>query len=127
MSQLTDEQGPARTPTGNPSGARTAGVADIGDVADEVAARVVTVPGVEGLHPGRFGEVATYLPGRRVQGLRLDGQRLEVHVVLRFGVDIATTAQRIRAAVAPVVTAPVDVFVEDLTTPTAQTAPAPPA
>ena len=39
--------------------------------ADVVAAAVRSVPGVAGLHAGMFGEVGTYLPGRRVAGIRI--------------------------------------------------------
>ena len=89
------------------------------ETADEIAALVLSVPGVDALHPGRFGEVATYLPGRRVSGVKLAEDRVEVHVVLRFGVAIRAVAQQIHAAVAAVVAVPVQVFIEDLTAPNA--------
>ena len=44
---------------------------DQGTAADTVAGIARAVPGVTRLHPGRYGEVGTYLPGRRVvAGLR---------------------------------------------------------
>ena len=39
------------------------------DIADRVAAAVIAVPGVAFLHGGVFGEIGTYLPGRRVSGV----------------------------------------------------------
>ena len=41
------------------------------ELADSIAAAVLAVPGVAALHPGMFGEVGTYLPGRRVTGVRI--------------------------------------------------------
>jgi len=82
--------------------------------ADAIASLVLAVPGVARLHPGRFGEVATYLPGRRVTGVKLDEDRVEVHVVVAYDEPIRVLAQQIHAAVAAVVTVPVQVFVEDL-------------
>ena len=82
--------------------------------ADLVAAAVLAVPGVAGLHPGRFGEVATYLPGRRVTGVKLGTDVVEVHVVATSASPLLAVAQQIHAAVSAVVDAPVQVFVEDL-------------
>jgi len=84
------------------------------ETADAVAALVLAVPGVAGLHPGRFGEVATYLPGRRVTGVKLNEDRVEIHVVVEFDAPIRTVAQRIHTMVGAAVPVPVEVFVEDL-------------
>ncbi len=83
-------------------------------VADSVAAAALSVPGVTRLHTGSFGEVATYLPGRRVEGVRLRPGSTEVHLVLRPGVDLLRTAEMVRAVVTAVVGGTVDVYVEDL-------------
>ena len=69
--------------------------------ADVVAAAVLACPGVAGLHSGGLRQVATYLPGRRVEGVRIDPDRLEVGVVAAFGVPVPALAQRIREALAP--------------------------
>lgn len=90
------------------------------DVADLVAAAVRLVPGVSDLHPGRFGEAATYLPGRRVQGIQVRPTSTHVHVVITWGVDIGATADAIRAVVQPIVGTSVDVTVQDLAAPTPQ-------
>ena len=83
-------------------------------IADEISARVLTVPDVVRLHAGRFGEVATYLPGRRVTGVRLADDLIEVHVVVAGQIPVRQTAQSIHEAVATVVTTPVHVFIEDV-------------
>lgn len=83
-------------------------------VADQVVAAVSAVPGVVRMHAGMFGEVATYLPGRRVEGVQLREDVANVHVVLRWGVAIPDTVDAIRASVTLVVDTPVDVTVEDV-------------
>ena len=82
--------------------------------ADVVAAAVKGVPGVAGLHGGMFGEVGTYLPGRRVPGVRIGDGVTEVHVTLFYGSAVRETAGRIRDTVAGLVGGIVDVTVEDV-------------
>jgi uncharacterized alkaline shock family protein YloU len=84
------------------------------EMADVVAAAVRGVPGVSDLHAGMFGEVGTYLPGRRVPGVRLGDDVTEVHVTLVFGAPVRETAARIRDVVATITRGPVDVTVEDV-------------
>lgn len=85
------------------------------ELADLVAAAALSVPGVEGMHAGQFGEVATYLAGRRVTGVRVRPALVEVHVVLTTETPVHSVATLIRARVAPLVGArAVDVTVEDL-------------
>lgn len=81
---------------------------------DAVAAAVRSVDGVADLHGGTFGETATYLPGRRVPGVRMTPDGTEVHVALLLGAPIRETAQAVRRAVAAQVPGPVDVTVEDV-------------
>lgn len=83
--------------------------------ADDIAAAVRAVPGVSGLHAGAHGEVGTYLPGRRVAGVRLGADATEVHIAVVMGSSIADVAQRVVAAVEPLTQAPVQVHVEDVT------------
>lgn len=83
-------------------------------VADRVAAAVLAVPGVHALHAGVSGEVATYLPGRRVDGVRVREDRCAVHVTLTWGSPILESTDRVRAAAAEHVAGPVDVVVEDV-------------
>ncbi|MGI8578681.1 MAG: hypothetical protein ACR2KG_12395 [Nocardioidaceae bacterium] len=93
------------------------------DVADLVADAVRAVPGVARLHGGMFGEVATYLVGRRVAGIRQSADGTEVHVSLLLGVPIGRAADQIRRAVRPLVNGPVHVIVEDVVTPEEQLEP----
>ncbi|MCK0517427.1 Asp23/Gls24 family envelope stress response protein [Williamsia sp. DF01-3] len=82
---------------------------------DQIAAVVTAVPGVAGLHAGMFGEVATYLPGRRVPGVRIaDAGAIDVHVSVRIGAPIRDTAAAIRRAVSAVHDGAVNVTVEDV-------------
>ena len=102
--------------TTNPAGRTSArpGGRPAAELADAVAAAVRAVPGVAGLHTGVFGEVATYLPGRRVEGVRIGPGGCAVHVVLIWGAPVLATADLVRAAVTPLVGARVDVTVEDV-------------
>ena len=87
---------------------------DLADLADRVAAAVRNVPGVADLHTGAFGEVATHLPGRKVGGVQIRPDHCAVHVVLYWGAPVLATADRVRAAVTPLVGTRVDVTVEDV-------------
>lgn len=87
------------------------------DAADVVAAAVLAVPGVHDLHAGVAGEVATYLPGRRVNGVRLREPGCSVHIVLHWGVPVIGTTDAVRDAVRPYVSGPVDITVEDILPP----------
>lgn len=84
------------------------------ELADLVAAAALSVPGVAGLHAGSFGEAATYLPRRRVAGVRLREDLAEVHVIVVYGAPVLETAERVRAAVEPLVSTPVEVSIEDI-------------
>lgn len=53
-----------------------------GEDVERLTAAALAVPGVTGLHGGQFGEVATYLPGRRVVGIRASATSVAVHVVV---------------------------------------------
>jgi len=100
-----------------PAGAAPAAGLRPGVDADAVAAAVGACPEVAGLSGGPFGEVATYLPGRRVEGVRVSSDRVEVHVVAWYGVPLRQIADRVRRTVAPVVAGrAVDVSFEDITT-----------
>ncbi|GAA4672018.1 hypothetical protein GCM10023226_05880 [Nocardioides nanhaiensis] len=88
------------------------------DVSDRVLAAVLAVPEVRDVHAGVVGEVATYLPGRRVNGVRVSEEGdAEVHVVLEFGSSIQEATDRVRAAARGVVGGRVDVTVEDVAAP----------
>ncbi len=83
--------------------------------ADAIAAAALATPGVSALHGGPGLEIAAYLPGRRVAGVRLPGDRVEVHVAARYGTVLPRLAEEVRAAVTPVAGGlPVEVHIDDL-------------
>ncbi|MGI9093699.1 MAG: Asp23/Gls24 family envelope stress response protein [Mycobacteriales bacterium] len=88
---------------------------DLPAVADAIAAVVVHCRGVVGLHGGRFGEAATYLPGRRVHGVEVTESAVTVHIVARLGAVLPTVAAAVRRVVVPLAGGvPVHVVVEDV-------------
>ncbi len=83
--------------------------------ADAIAAAALACPGVAGLHGGPLNEFAAYLPGRTVAGVCLGEERIEVHVVARYGAVLPALAERVRTAVTPVAAGrPVEVHIDDL-------------
>jgi uncharacterized alkaline shock family protein YloU len=105
--------GPGPAPLG---GTRLLGETETLTDAEVVAAVVLAVPGVVRLHGGRFGELGTYLPGRRVTGVRIDDEGTEVHVVVSDLVPVPRTAAQVQRAVSAVAPMPVRVHVEDIDT-----------
>jgi len=86
-----------------------------GLLAEAVAAAASAVPGVARLSGGKAGQVATYLPGRRVSGVRITSDSVEVHLVARWVASLPQLAEDIRAALDPLVGGrAVSVFVEDV-------------
>jgi hypothetical protein len=67
---------------------------------EAVAAAVLACPAVAALDGGRFGEVASYLPGRRVPGIAISEGRVSVQVRSRW-VPAAELASEITSALAP--------------------------
>ena len=85
---------------------------------DAVAAIVRGCAGVSALDGGRFGEVASYLPGRTVPGVAVDDSRIRVQVRSQWGVPAADLAAVITAALAPLAgPRPVDVAIADIDDP----------
>lgn len=85
---------------------------------DAVAALVLGCPAVAGLSGGPAGAAATYLAGRRVDGVRITPETVEVHVVCRLGPTVGELAQQVRSALAGhVLGRTVDIVVEDLDDP----------
>jgi hypothetical protein len=84
--------------------------------ADAVAAAVLACPAVAGLHPGTVGRrVVTYLPGRRLEGVHVDEDRITVSVVGLQGIPVSLLSDQVRTAVAPLAAGrAVDVHVADL-------------
>ena len=87
--------------------------------AERVAEAVSRVPTVARLSAGSTGaEVATYLPGRRVRGVRVADGTVEVHVVARWPAVLPEVGEAVRSAAAPLVGGrAVEVVIEDLDVP----------
>lgn len=89
------------------------------ELAEAVAAAVLAHPGVVRLSGGAFGTVATYLPGRRLLGVRLPlhaSDPVEIAVVTRLGVALPALAAELGEAVGIALHHPVavDVTVTDV-------------
>jgi hypothetical protein len=85
---------------------------------DAVAAAVRDCAGVSGLDGGRYGEAATYLPGRTVQGVVIGGGRVRVQVRAAWGVEVPLLAALITTVLAPLTgRRPVDVVIADVDDP----------
>lgn len=87
------------------------------DLTERIAEAVRAHPAVAGLHGGPFGTVASYLPGRRVDGVRLaeDGRGVELAIAVRLGERIPTVVGELRAAVRELAgEVPVDVTIVDV-------------
>src|SRR3954462_9922309 len=82
-------------------------------------AAVATCPSVSGLSGGIAGEIATYLPGRRISGVRAREGSVEVHVVTKYGSPLHDVDAEGRAAVQAAGPGPltVDVVLADVEDP----------
>ncbi|MFD6858876.1 hypothetical protein ACFWB0_10325 [Rhodococcus sp. NPDC060086] len=92
------------------------------DLVDDVANTVLGIAGIAGLHSGEFGEIATYLPGRRVAGIRLGPRGCEIHVTALYPADLPALGEAVRRYVEPVVGGPVSVVFQDIREPLAEQA-----
>ena len=82
---------------------------------DVMAAAAAACPGVARLSRGSVVEVATYLPERRVHGVRVTDDAVDVHLVAQPGVVLPALAESVRSAVMPHAGGRrVDVYVDDL-------------
>lgn len=82
---------------------------------DIIAGATVACPAVMGMHGGGPRVIATYLPGRRVEGVRVEDDHVLVSVVLRYGVPVRSLEAQVRAALAPHVGGrSIDVHVADI-------------
>ncbi len=85
---------------------------------DAVSTAALSCPQVAGLSGGVVGEVATYLPGRSVAGVRLTEDEVEIHIVARWGANLPEVADAVRRAVEPVTgNLRTSVYVEDIEVP----------
>ena len=80
-----------------------------------VASAVLGCSAVAGLDGGRFGEVATYLPGQRVSGVAFCRGRLIISVVGTSSATSVLLRGQIQAAASPLAPGvPIDVVFADI-------------
>ena len=85
---------------------------------DAVVAAALSCPTVAGMSSGKAAEIATYLPGRRVRGVRITQGEVELRVIARWGPFIPGIAEEVRSAVRPLVDgAQVSVYIDDIQDP----------
>jgi hypothetical protein len=85
---------------------------------DALAAAVRSCPAVDDLDGGPLGTVATYLPGRRVPGIRIGADRASIQVRGKWDVPIRELAGQVLAAVAPLTGGrTIDILVADVAEP----------
>ena len=96
----------------------TSGSSAVAAEADALTAAVLACPAVAALHGGRLGQLTTFLPGRRVEGVRVTDERVQVGVVAAYGLPMGLVADQVRTALAPLAGGrPIDVHVADLQLP----------
>ncbi len=86
-------------------------------LAERVAAAVTAHPAVAGLHGGVFGAVVTYLPGRRLTGVRIGepDEPVELGVVLHLDRPFPDVVRSLRRVVSEMCGgATVDITVADV-------------
>jgi hypothetical protein len=81
--------------------------------ADRIAVAVQANREVAGLDGGRYGEIATHLPGRCVSGVRIRPDSVTIGVIGRYPATVAEIDAGIRAAVGPL-DRPLHVHIGDL-------------
>jgi hypothetical protein len=93
------------------------GVVDGIDV-DDIEAAVLRCAGVASLGSGTIGELATYLPGRRVPGIRVTPELVELEICAAWGPPAKLIASQIWEALATVVTdRPIEILITDIASP----------
>lgn len=90
---------------------------DPGQLAEAIAAVVRAHPAVVDLDGGPFGAVASYLPGRRVVGVRVGelSDPVEISLIARLGSPLPQLATELRRVIRAVTgTRSIDVIVNDV-------------
>lgn len=105
-------------PAGSSGSVRLGGSRTVDDDAESVAATVRALPGVADLYSGGIAPLATYLPGRRVTGVRFDEASVQVAVVVADGSSAPSAAGQVRAALSEMAAGRrIDVHVGDVRLP----------
>jgi hypothetical protein len=112
---VSGRRGDSAPAAGGASEAQAAGAScEIDQIRDEVLA----CPDVIALSAGAFGEARSYLPGRCVDGVRLNDDSVQVHVIARYGPSMESIADQIASALTGVLRdRRLDVVVQDVVLP----------
>ena len=81
--------------------------------AERIATAVQAARHIAGLDSGPYGEIATYLPGRRVSGVRIRPESVTIGVIGRYPATATDIDACVRAAVGPL-DRPLHVHINDL-------------
>jgi hypothetical protein len=85
---------------------------------DAVHTAVNACPGVAGVGGGTLAALTTYLPGRRIPGIRINPESIELEVVAEWNTTAADIVSEIRRAVADLVhRRRVDITITDIVLP----------
>jgi hypothetical protein len=86
------------------------------DLATRLAAAASRAQGVVRLSGGTLGGVATYAAGRRVEGVRVRADHVEIHVVVSASVpSVLAVAEAVRRSATAVDSSRrIDVFIDDI-------------
>jgi hypothetical protein len=91
---------------------------------DAVHAAIAGCPGVSSVGSGTVASLTTYLPGRRVSGIRVNPDSLEIEIVALWGASVGELNTRIRQALAPLVShRRLDITVADIDLPASPVSP----
>lgn len=113
MSQPVESTAPGRIDGSTPAPGAQAG----SDLVDRIAVVAAAVPGVAALGGGLGTQVATYLPGRRVNGVADRGDRVEIALTAAPSGNLHELAARVQVAVGLLDPRPADVVIADLADP----------
>jgi len=85
---------------------------------DAIARSVERCPGVASLSSGPVGLAVSYLPGKRVEGVRVTDELVEVHVIARWEMTVQFVDREVRDAVTGIIGGRrLDVVIEDVEVP----------
>ena len=111
-------QAPRSTSSTAPGGRAVATPLANADTADPeaIAEAVRACPAVIDLSKGNgVVEIASYLPGKRVSGVRVDADAVSVHIVASDSAPLPPLAEAVRQQVQPLASGRrVDVFIDDI-------------
>jgi hypothetical protein len=80
---------------------------------DRIATAVQASRHIASLDSGRYGEIATYLPGRRVSGVRIRPDSVTIGVIGRYPATATEIDAWVRATIGPL-DRPLHVYISDL-------------